>query len=233
MTTDMKTTIAERPRYFPRQVITADDLTADQDYFREKLRRHNRMLHGWGIRCGALVEPVKNTDGTDKPWFVKINPGYIIAPYGDEICIGKVVCCDLRIKCSTAVVSADPNPCADSVTQAPPPAGGTFFVVIQYLQEATRPVRLKASGCGCGENPCENSRYRDSYQVCVLDTLPASHNPQPRPTAPRPDCPALPPDGWVVLAKVTVGADGKIVAKADGTPNIDYSDCHVLAAPGA
>src|SRR5215211_7302343 len=39
-----------QPRYFPRQVVTADDLTADQEYFRERLRRHNRMLHGCGDR---------------------------------------------------------------------------------------------------------------------------------------------------------------------------------------
>jgi hypothetical protein len=228
MTTEMTTT-SERPRYFPRQVITADDLTADQDYFRDKLRRHNRMLHGWGILCGTLVEAVKNSDGSAKPWFVKINPGYIIGPYGDEICIGKVVCCDLRIKCAAAVVTVATDPCADSITQAPPPAGGTFYVVIQYYQEAMRPVRLKASGCGCGENPCENSRYRDGYQICVLDTLPASHAPAPAgaPAPPAlapgvaPDCPPPPVDPWVVLARVTVD-------KAGAVGDIKFDDRRIL-----
>jgi hypothetical protein len=225
MTTEMKTT-SERPRYFPRQVITADDLTADQDYFREKLKRHNRMLHGWGIVCGTRVEAVKNSDGSAKPWFVKINPGYIIGPYGDEICIGKVVCCDIRIKCSAPVTTVDQDLCADSVTQAPPPAGGTFYVVIQYYQEATRPVRLNPSGCGCGENPCENSRYRDGYQICVLDTLPASHTPAPAPPAlgpgEAPDCPPPPVDPWVVLARVTVDNAGAV-------GDIKFDDRHILA----
>lgn len=228
MTTEMNTT-SERPRYFPRQVITADDLTADQDYFRDKLRRHNRMLHGWGIRCGALAEAVKNSDGSFKPWFVKINPGYIIGPYGDEINLEKAVCCDLRIKCSAHVVPDTPDPCTDSVTQAPPPAGDKFYVVIQYWQEEARPVRLKASGCGCGENPCENSRYRDAYRVCVLDTLPASHTPAPGPPVlgpgEAPPCPPMPPDSWVVLARVTVD-------KAGAVGDIKFDDRRILVVHG-
>ena len=51
------TSIAELPRYYPRQLITPDDLTLEQNYFRDRLRRHNRLLHGWGVVCGALVCP--------------------------------------------------------------------------------------------------------------------------------------------------------------------------------
>lgn len=225
MATDMNTTY-ERPRFFPGQIITADDLTLDQTYILDKLRRHNRMLHGWGIVCGARVDPV-----TDKPWMVKVNPGYIIGPYGDEICIGKVVCCDLRIKCTSKIVPETPDPCADAVTQLPLPAAGTYFVVVEYSQDAVRPVRSKSSGCGCGENPCENSRYRDGFHICVLDTLPASHMPPNRDAPPpttrpaglAPDCPPPPLDGWVVLAAVTVAADGTV-----GT--IDFTPCRVLAS---
>ena len=36
----------ERTRFFPRQLVTPDDLTQDQIYFRDTHRRHNRMLHG-------------------------------------------------------------------------------------------------------------------------------------------------------------------------------------------
>lgn len=227
MTTEMKTT-TERPRYFPRQVITADDLTLDQDYFREKLRRHNRMLHGWGIVCGAKVEVAKGADGTNKPWMVKINPGYIIGPCGDEINIQLAVCCDLRIKCASAVVN-EPGPCDDSVTQMPPPAGGIVFVVVRYRQDMVRPVRVSPSGCGCGENPCENSRWRDGYELCVRDTLPASHPPPPAELVPEPvlapgvapDCPAPPADCWVVLAKVRVEKDGAV-------GDIKFDDCRVL-----
>ena len=45
----------ERARYYSRQLMTADDMTVDQEYFQEKQRRHNRFLHGWGIVCGLDI----------------------------------------------------------------------------------------------------------------------------------------------------------------------------------
>ena len=35
----------ERPRFFPRQLVTPDDLTLGQDYFRNKLRRLTRSRY--------------------------------------------------------------------------------------------------------------------------------------------------------------------------------------------
>jgi hypothetical protein len=50
--TQLDSVALERVKYFSRQLLTADDMTADQDYFRNKMRRHNRYLHGWGVVCG-------------------------------------------------------------------------------------------------------------------------------------------------------------------------------------
>ena len=78
----------ERVRYFTRQLITPDDLTLEQEYFRNKLRRHNRFLHGWGVVCGCIVRPAYNpSSGTNDPWMVRISPGYVLGPYGDEILV--------------------------------------------------------------------------------------------------------------------------------------------------
>jgi hypothetical protein len=47
-------------------------MRVEQDYFIERLRRHNRLLHGWGIICGLQVLP----DATaEQPWRVKVCPG--------------------------------------------------------------------------------------------------------------------------------------------------------------
>ena len=48
----------ERPRYFPRQLITPEEMNLEAAYFRDRMRRHNRLLHGWGVVCGAEVCPV-------------------------------------------------------------------------------------------------------------------------------------------------------------------------------
>ena len=77
----------ERVRYFPRQLLTADDLGAEQDCQREKLRRHHRNLHGWGVVCGCEVEAAGDADS----WQVTVCPGFAVSPPGDDICIGDAV----------------------------------------------------------------------------------------------------------------------------------------------
>lgn len=209
----MKSSIVERPRYYPRQLITADDLTLEQDYVREKLRRHNRMLHGWGVVCGAKLELPTSKD----PWKVLVKTGYILGPFGDEIWIERDICLDLRTRCYPADTSEDPcNPCAEDPIQQPS-EGGTIHVAIRYRELKSRPVRTQPVGCGCDDSPCEYSRWRDGYELCILDDCPESH---PR-EAPRvddsvsgqiPDCPPMPTDPWVVLAEVAYDAQGTITS---------------------
>lgn len=47
-----------RLNYFYGQMLGARDFQAEQDYFRHKDLLHNRCLHGWGVVCGLLVEPL-------------------------------------------------------------------------------------------------------------------------------------------------------------------------------
>ena len=78
----------ERTRYFARQqLVGPEDLTQDQRYFREKHRRHNRMLHGWGVVCGVDVQPAGDAQGEAIPYTVCVGAGYVLGPYGDEILV--------------------------------------------------------------------------------------------------------------------------------------------------
>ncbi|HEV2828127.1 MAG TPA: hypothetical protein VGW76_11045 [Pyrinomonadaceae bacterium] len=45
----------KRLRFSTGQVLTAENLELEQQYFREKLKRHNRTLHGFGIVSGLKV----------------------------------------------------------------------------------------------------------------------------------------------------------------------------------
>src|SRR3954454_17258784 len=92
----------ERVRFFPRQLLAADDLEAEQHYHRQRLREHNRYLHGWGVVCGCDVQPAPVTG---KPWQVRICPGYVLAPQGDAISIRHEVLFDVS---SSLVQSGDP-----------------------------------------------------------------------------------------------------------------------------
>jgi hypothetical protein len=46
-----------RLRYLYGQLLGVADFQAEQSYHREKLRLHNRCLHGYGVVCGLLVCP--------------------------------------------------------------------------------------------------------------------------------------------------------------------------------
>ncbi|XXT18838.1 hypothetical protein WME94_52285 [Sorangium sp. So ce429] len=207
-----KPSTVERPRYYPRQLITADDLTLEQDYVRDKLRRHNRMLHGWGVVAGAkLAVPNK-----PKPWMILVKSGYILGPYGDEIWIERDVCLDVRTRCFSAEFSEDPcDPCADDPSQQDLPEG-TLHIAVRYQELKSRPVRVQPVGCGCDDSPCEYSRWRDGYEICVLDDCPESHTETPPDFFPGgreadlPDLPPLPSDPWVVLGTVDVDAQGNV-----------------------
>src|ERR1700681_3205846 len=48
----------QRLNYFYGQLLGVQDFQAEQDYFRDKLKLHNRCLHGYGVVCGLRVEPV-------------------------------------------------------------------------------------------------------------------------------------------------------------------------------
>jgi hypothetical protein len=45
----------ERNRYFQGKLLTDSDFVTEQEYFKQKGRRHNRYLHGWGVVYGFAV----------------------------------------------------------------------------------------------------------------------------------------------------------------------------------
>lgn len=210
----------ERVRYFMRQLITPDDLTLEQEYFRSKLRRHNRFLHGWGVVCGCKVQPVPQVGNTgNEPWMVKIRPGYVLGPYGDEILIDREVSVDLRTE---GVEGLALSPCADqldpwcSEVEVEREAGIPLYVAVKYAECKSRPVRVQV-GCACDETHCEYSRIRDSFAIKILTSCPGSHKNPPIldlntliQMTDVPDCPQCPSEPWVVLAKVTPGMSGAI-----------------------
>lgn len=207
----------ERTRYFARQLVGADDLTQDQLYQRERSRRHNRLLHGWGIVCGARVRT------GSAPCEVVVEAGYILGPYGDEIQLdGDVVvdiCSeDLDGNVASSCGAVDPW-CAD--VRVDRPSGRPVYLAVAYADCLSRPVRAVSDGCGCDDTLCEYSRIRDSYRLVVLEDLPSTYPPGARPpllshsiSCPPPavegqgcncpECATCPAAPWVILADITV-----------------------------
>jgi hypothetical protein len=215
--------VLERPRYFPRQLITPADLNLEASYFRDRLRRHNRMLHGWGVVCGVQVCLVETADGTGaQPWKIRLTPGYLIDACGNEVAIVAERIVDLRSS-SVIVVSSDPAGELSDPWCSDVPADrefGRIWVAVRYKEGMTRPMHVQPAGCGCDDTSCEYSRWCDGYEVGLLEECPSSHAGTPPSLAdllagaasPLGNCPADPKDAWVVLAIVDVDGQGKITA---------------------
>ncbi len=198
----------ERTRYFAGQLVTPEDLTQDQTWVRERARRRNRLLWGWGVVCGAAVRP-----GNDRCQVI-VEPGFIIGPYGDEIMIDEEAAFDV-----CGVVQADScdtlraDPWCDDVRTACSP--GTRYLAVRYVETNSRAVRAPSGSCGsCEPDSCEYSRIREGFELCLLDELPETYDATPQSTGlgilnpcrgpcgrPCPQCPTSP---WVVLADIVI-----------------------------
>jgi hypothetical protein len=108
-----------RPHFFTGQLLDAATLQAEQDYHREKLRRHNRMLYGFGIvsGLGVHVEPTSAPGGGR----VIVDPGYAIDACGEEIAV-----------CAGAALAA-------------PSSGNETFVSLRFWEHPCSPDSPSAS----------------------------------------------------------------------------------------
>jgi hypothetical protein len=209
-----------RVRYFPRMLVTVDDMETEHAYFREKLRRHNRYLHGWGVVCGLEVTAAPR-EGF--PWCAHISEGYALGPYGDEIYV-PAPGIDLDLANCGPGAATDPCEPGAFVSTGEAASGQTFYVAIKFAECLSHPVRAMPPGCGCEEELCEYSRIRDSFAFGCLERLPV----QPEAFdlcefldgTRLPVCPPCPDEPWVVLAGVDLLAAGENEMQK---LNVDYS----------
>lgn len=167
----------ERVRYFPRQLLTADDMRAEQEYFRAKMRRHNRMLFGRGVACGLQVQP-SDPNAKDST-LLTICPGYALSPMGDDIELCEPFEFDLERCVKPRVPECPPAAVTklNALTYEKDVESEVreFFIAIRPVDCPTRPVRTLPEGCACDDSACEFSRIREGFEVKCLDALPASH----------------------------------------------------------
>jgi len=109
-----------RPNFFFGQLLDAATLQAEQDYHREKLRLHNRMLHGFGIVSGLGVHVETTSDPNGGR--IIVDPGYAIDGCGEEIAV-----------------------CAGA-SLAPPRSGNEAFVSLRFWEHPCSPDSPSASG---------------------------------------------------------------------------------------
>jgi hypothetical protein len=204
-----------RVRFYPRQLLEADDLRSEQAYHRERSRRHNRFVHGWGVVSGCQVQAIPTSE---RPWQVRVCPGYLLTPDGDEVFIPSAAMFDIA---DCTLSSGDPcafaRPCPPISRLAL--VARRLYLAVRYVECEGRPMRLPGDNCSCGCRDtgaatggvrCEYSRIQDGYELCCLSAVPPTHE------AKDPACPDLcggtiipfpsptVVDPWVILATLTL-----------------------------
>jgi hypothetical protein len=106
----------KRPSYFGGQLLDAATFESEQNYFREKLRLHNRRLHGVGIvsGLGVSISPADDENGSR----IIVEPGYAIDPRGEELALPDGATLALPAGDDEAFVTLRywEHPCAESST---------------------------------------------------------------------------------------------------------------------
>lgn len=187
----------QRPRFEVGDRLGAASLAAEQGWRRQRLRRHNRHLHGWGIACGLWVAPA--LDGS-KPWAVVVCPGYAVGPYGDEIVVSCAPRVDLR----------------EWVWSRPSDQHRVAYVAIRYGEAAIDPRSVRTD-CGCDDSTTRMSGVREQYRLDVLWPKPdAGAVPEIDLCHDVPDCAPCPLTPYLILAAVRLPSDeGTAIVRAD------------------
>ena len=137
-----------RPRFFPGQVLTDDDLNRLEQYIIAKDKLHNRYFHGSGVVCGMEVvcDPCSTTN-------VTVRPGYALSPCGEDI----IVCSNASVNVCDLINQCKPRNDCDPYGAQPPAdckQGIQRFVLsICYSETPSRgvqPLMSEPCACDCG-----------------------------------------------------------------------------------
>jgi hypothetical protein len=179
-----------RPRFFPGQLLTDEDLNRLQRYVIDKNKLHARYLHGWGVASG--LEVVCDPCTTSQ---VVVRTGYALSPCGDDIVVCKdhaVNVCELIDQCrpQTDVVcdppyQQNPRECRDGVEK--------WVLAICYDERPSRGITALTgstdtaccSSCGCGGSGscgCNGSSKVSSTTTSTASKTRKTYRPQCEPT---------------------------------------------------
>jgi hypothetical protein len=191
-----------RPHWKAGRYLTSAASALEQNYRLQKVRRHDRKLHGWGVICGLWVVPAAEAT---HPWGVRICPGYALGPYGDEIELPQ----SAQVNVEDFLWFKPDAPAGIAVIQQ------VAYVVVRYQDWVDDLTLVPNPSCQCGDPEYLPGRIGDGYQAGVIWTPPqVTGNTDPRvQTTPvcRPEsapCPPCPDSPWVMLAAIRLPQRG-------------------------
>jgi hypothetical protein len=154
-----------RLRYFHGRGLSALDLRREQSFHLEKLRLHNRLVHGWGIVCGLGIEvaakaPCDPCEESPDELVLKVHPGAALDCRGNEIIVRHTR--EVRVE----------SLLGEEVVKRLKQDAATVYLSICFHEELIDPTRPLLTA-GCEPVPaCEYGRVCETYRVCASTTRP-------------------------------------------------------------
>jgi hypothetical protein len=165
-----------RPDWRVGGPIAAADLRLEQEYSLQRIRRHLRLAHGWGVVCGLNVAAANEGDS----WSLLVCPGYGVGPCGDEILLTEALRFNLR----------------DYLWMRPVgEVGDRLWIAIDSVEDPAAYQDAAEPACGCGSDEAheEVSRVVDGFRIVISWTPPqlyrATYNACAGGAPPCPICP--------------------------------------------
>jgi hypothetical protein len=147
----------KRLNYYHGMLLTEQDLQVEQNYFREKMKLHNR-LHGYGVVWGLELKAKCIEIEGKSVEKIFIEPGFALDCAGNEIVV-----------CYPHLVPLDEK--IEELCQGCKPwqEGTKLVIVIKYCECKSEPQPQYTSQCAEDELHPEMSRICEGYCVQVLE----------------------------------------------------------------
>jgi len=113
----IEVSLRKRHNYVYGMVLGVEDFKEEQSYFIDRMKLHNRMLHGYGTVTGLKV-----SSSADAAQSILVNAGMAIDPEGNEIMLPSAVQCPF------------------------PETGTEAYLVLYWAERETDPIPVPGSG---------------------------------------------------------------------------------------
>lgn len=146
----------KRLNYYEGMLLTEQDFKAEQKYFREKMKLHNR-LHGYGVVWGLEVTKKCVREGNGSAEKIFIEPGFALDCAGNEI----IVCHPHKIPLDQKI---------DELLQECKPIKEKtcLLISIKYCEGESEPQPQYAAACEEDELQVKMSRICEGYTVELI-----------------------------------------------------------------
>ncbi len=142
-----------RNHYFTGKLLVERDFRDEQQYFIDKIRHHDQLLHGWGVICGLKV--VQHANPACQNRIVCIEPGAAVDCCGHDIIVREQDCVDITTLPEYEELSAS----AES---------HTLQICLRYKECPTEKIPVLYDDCACDSSQCAPNRILESYEVGLI-----------------------------------------------------------------